>query len=101
MAPKPVFHIDTEHIAPIRESVADAVREMVDIIPHEGTVTFKSLTEGMVNRIAIVVRFLAVLELFKQGLVEIDQAETFGDIHVRWLPDADLAEIDLIDAYEG
>ncbi len=101
LAPKPVFHIDTEHIAPIRVSVADVVREMVDEIPHEGTVTFRSLTEGMVDRIAIVVRFLAVLELFKQGLVEIDQVDLFGDIHVSWLPGADRAEIDLIDVYEG
>jgi len=101
LAPKPVFHIDTEHIAPIRVSVADVVREMVDEIPHEGTVTFRSLTEGMVDRIAIVVRFLAVLELFKQGLIEIDQVDLFGDIHVSWLPGADRAEIDLIDVYEG
>ena len=101
LAPKPVFHIDTEHIAPIRVSVADAVRDMVAEIPHEGTVTFKSLTVGMTDRIAIVVRFLAVLELFKQGLVEIDQVDTFGDIHVSWLTGADLADIDLIDVYEG
>ena len=96
-----MFHIDTEHIAPIRVSVADAVREIVNDIPHEGTVTFRTLTDGMVDRIAIVVRFLAVLELFKQGVVEIDQAEMFGDIHVSWLPGADLADIDLIDVYEG
>jgi segregation and condensation protein A len=74
---------------------------MVAEIPHEGTVTFKSLTVGMTDRIAIVVRFLAVLELFKQGLVEIDQVDTFGDIHVSWLTGADLADIDLIDVYEG
>jgi len=55
----------------------------------------------MTDRIAIVVRFLAVLELFKQGLVEIDQVDTFGDIHVSWLTGADLADIDLIDVYEG
>ena len=47
------------------------------------------------------VRFLAVLELFKQGLIEIDQVDLFGDIHVSWLPGADRAEIDLIDVYEG
>ena len=29
-------------------------------------------------------RFLAVLELFKQGLVELDQAERFGDIGIEW-----------------
>ena len=27
---------------------------------------------------------LAVLELYKRSLVELDQASTFGDIAVRW-----------------
>ena len=30
-------------------------------------------------------RFLAVLELYKQGLVELDQAGTFGDLEIVWL----------------
>ena len=33
----------------------------------------------------MVVRFLAVLELFKKGLVDLDQARTFGDIRIVWL----------------
>ncbi len=31
------------------------------------------------------VRFLAVLELFKQGFVDLDQPRTFGDIQIVWL----------------
>ena len=57
--------------------------------------------ESVVDRIEIAVRFLAVLELYKQGVVEIDQLGTFGDIHVGWRPGADPSEVDLIDAYEG
>jgi segregation and condensation protein A len=30
------------------------------------------------------VRFLALLELFKQGYVELEQTERFGDIEVVW-----------------
>jgi segregation and condensation protein A len=32
-----------------------------------------------------VVRFLAILELFKQGYIDLEQAETFGEITVAWL----------------
>ena len=101
LTPRPVVHVDTEHIAPIRISVADAVAQLVDEIPHGGSVTFRSLTEGLTDRITIVVRFLAVLELFKQGVVEIDQAATFGDIHLSWSPGADAGDVQLVDAYEG
>ena len=49
-------------------------------------------------------RFLALLELFKQGFVELDQTERFGDIEVIWTPgvhhDVTVDQI-LVDAYEG
>ena len=38
----------------------------------------------LVDRIEVIIRFLAVLELFKQGVVEIDQPERFGDIEIEW-----------------
>jgi len=101
LAPRPSVHVETEHIAPIRASVADAVAELVDEIPRTGTVTFRRLTSGLVDRIEIVVRFLAVLELYKQGVVEVDQLGAFGDIHVGWRPGAEPGDVDLIDAYEG
>jgi len=50
------------------------------------------------------VRFLAVLELYKQGLVELDQPATFGDIEIEWIgPSVGGAELALagIDSYEG
>ena len=43
-----------------------------------------------------------MLELFKQGFVEIDQPERFGDIEVSWCGDEEAAaDSILIDAYEG
>ena len=44
----------------------------------------------------------ALLELFKQGYVDLDQAERFGDIDVRWCaPEDASADGILIDAYDG
>ena len=61
-------------MAPIRASVADAVEELVDELPRVGPIAFRRLTAGLAERLEVIVRFLAVLELFKQGLVELDQA---------------------------
>ena len=82
--PKPVAHVDLDHVAPIRASVADAVAELSATLPSLGRVTFRRLTEGLVARLDVIVRFLAVLELYKQGQVEIDQAGTFGVLSVVW-----------------
>ena len=49
------------------------------------------------------VRFLAVLELFKQGFVDLDQPRTFGDIQIVWLgrDRSELEELSPVDAYDG
>jgi len=98
-APKSPKVIGLEHIAPIRASVADAIVAVADQMQHAGRSTFRELVAGIADRIEIVVRFLAILELFKQGRVELDQLERFGDIQVVWLgvEDSSIA----IDNYEG
>lgn len=104
--PKPVPRIDLFHVAPIRASVADAVVELVDELPRVGRITFSRLTSGLVERLEVIVRFLALLELFKQGIVELDQTERFGDIEVVWLGATDgeadaFATLGAIDDYDG
>jgi segregation and condensation protein A len=102
LTPKPVPTVDLFHVTPIRVTVADAVAELVDELPRAGRITFRRLTAELVDRIEVIVRFLAVLELFKQGLVELDQPERFGDIEVSWIGGADVHADELaIDVYEG
>ncbi len=102
LTPKPEPFVDLFHMNPIRITVADAVAELVNELPGLGRVTFRELADGLDDRIEVIVRFLAVLELFKQGYVELDQTERFGDIDVTWTPSGDVSVDDiLIDAYEG
>lgn len=103
ITPKPVPRVDLYHVAPIRVSVADAVVELLDELPRAGRISFRRLTTGLVERLEVIVRFLALLELFKQGMVELDQPDTFGDIEVVWIGATGRAEASdiLIDDYEG
>jgi segregation and condensation protein A len=84
IAPRPVPRIDLAHVAPIRLSVAEAVAALVEELPGAGRLTFRRLTAGL-ERLEVIVHFLALLELFKQGLVELDQADSFGEIEVQWV----------------
>jgi len=85
VTPKPVVRVDLDHVAPIRASVADAVAELVDELPRVERITFRRLTGSLVERLEIIVRFLAVLELYKQGLVDLEQNGNFADLHISWL----------------
>ncbi len=103
MAPKPEPTVDFFHVSAVKASVSDAVREMIDELPGAGRVNFRDLTAGLVDRIEVVVRFLAILELFKQGLIDIRQAQAFGNIELEWVGGnpADAYEALAIDSYDG
>ncbi len=103
MTPRPKAVVSTDHIHSVRVSVTEAVEELVDELPRLGRATFRHLTEDLVERLEIVVRFLAVLELFKQGFIELDQPAAFGDIEIIWVGSPALGVADLagVDTYDG
>jgi segregation and condensation protein A len=80
----PPRDLDLSHVTAIRVSLAeamDAVREQ--LIGHPES-RFRDLIDGCHERIEVVVRFLALLELHREGKIELAQAQVFGDIEVRW-----------------
>ena len=102
LAPRPIMRVELDHVAPIRISVRDAVDELVDELPRVGRITFRRLTQDLVARLDVIVRFLAVLELYKQGMVDLHQAGTFGELDIVWLgAEAAAFDTDFVDVYEG
>ncbi len=102
--PKPVPTVDIHHIHMVRVSVGEAMEELADELPRAGRITFRELTSSFVERLEVVVRFLALLELYKQGMVDLLQTGSFGEIQILWLGGADglsMADLDAIDVYEG
>lgn len=83
--PRPVPRVDLDHVAPIRLSVTDAVDALVRDLPRTGTGTFRELTAHLEQRLEVIVWFLAALELYKDGRVELDQFERFGELRITWL----------------
>jgi segregation and condensation protein A len=107
-APKPLPSVQMEHVAPIRASVTDAVEELLDELPRAGRISFRRLTDSLVEKLEVVIRFLAVLELYKQGLVDLEQATNFGDLTISWIGgDGDasggawMSALASVDAYDG
>lgn len=85
LAPRAAPEVDVSHVAPIRASVRDAIVEVAGLLrEHGGSAGFRELCHGAADRIGVVVRFLALLELFKAGAVDLVQVERFGDIRAAW-----------------
>lgn len=103
LAPRPQARVILDHVAPVRASVRDAVEELMDELPRCGAITFARLTGGLVERLEVIVRFLALLEMYKQGLVDLDQASSFAELTVCWIgTDESLpVVVDLVEEYQG
>jgi segregation and condensation protein A len=101
-APRPVPRVELDHVASIGLSVAEAVAELLDELPRAGRITFRELTSPFGERLEVVVRFLALLELYKQGAVDLLQTGAFGEIQILWLGgDSMVADLEAIDVYDG
>ncbi|HEX6475899.1 MAG TPA: segregation/condensation protein A [Acidimicrobiales bacterium] len=90
-AARPRPKVDLTHVPPARVSVGEAVDELAEELPALGTVTFRNLTVDLAVP-DVIVRFLALLELYKQGRVDLDQGAHFGDLSIAWLADPDPVE---------
>ncbi|MGB9430182.1 MAG: ScpA family protein [Gammaproteobacteria bacterium] len=71
-------HVQMEQLS-VRQRMSDVLASLQD---HEFR-EFSALFTPEEGRRGVVVTFLALLELIKQALIELVQAETFGPIHVR------------------
>lgn len=86
LTPKPPPpRVDLSHVDLIKASVRDTVDELMTALPATGPTTFRRLTAGIEERIQVVVHFLALLELYKDGMIELEQATAFGEMRVTWV----------------
>jgi segregation and condensation protein A len=84
LTPAPRPEVRTSHIAPPKLSVAEAVADLAVRLRERGSSSFEELVGSKALPIEVVVGLLALLELYKRSLVEIEQTATFGAIAVRW-----------------
>lgn len=96
---QPAPLVDIAHLAPIRFKVSDALEHLFEEMPRRGTVLFCDIERRFPGRTGFVVYFLAVLELWRQGYVELSQLRTFGDIEMLWSGEEQTG--DLADARAG
>ena len=88
------FLLESEHIAPKRLPVALTIASVDRLVRGRGHVTFTELVGENSTPEVVVANFLAILELYKRGLVRVSQSEVFGEIDVDHIEGADAYKID-------
>ncbi|WP_442932402.1 segregation and condensation protein A [Micromonospora sp. NBC_01699] len=101
MTPKPAPVVSVAHIHQVRVSVREHAAILRDRLRRMGTATFELLCADCETTLEVVARFLALLELYRDGLVGFTQVQALGELTVRWTgPAHGGAELD-IDEYAG
>lgn len=88
------FLLESEHIAPRRLPVALTIASVDRLVRSRRRITFSDLVGEDSTPEVVVANFLAILELFKRGLVRVSQNEVFGEIDVEHITGAEAYKID-------
>jgi segregation and condensation protein A len=86
-AERPAPRVDLSHVTVDAVTVSETVAALSETLPGEGRTSFRRLTGHLTTRMDVIVHFLALLELCKQGKVSLGQGSTFGDLEVAWITD--------------
>jgi segregation and condensation protein A len=101
MEPKPEPEtIGLGHIHAPAVSVREQATVVVGRLQGSGTMTFRALAADAPDTMTRVARFLALLELFREGVVAFDQVTPLGELSIRWTGTED-AEIEITDEFDG
>ncbi|MGY4914271.1 segregation and condensation protein A [Streptomyces sp. 900116325] len=84
MQPKPKPQVYVDHIHAPLVSVREQAEIVVARVREAGGITFRELTEDAPDTLTVVARFLALLELYREKAVTLDQEEALGELMVRW-----------------
>ena len=82
----PVFSIDHLHQPTV--SVAEQASKMVEQLRRAGRMTFRGLTADAENTLVVIARFLALLELYKEGVIRFEQMISLGELQITWVGSA-------------
>ncbi|WP_233512814.1 segregation and condensation protein A, partial [Micromonospora deserti] len=101
MTPKPVPEVSIAHVHLVRVSVREHAAILTDRLRRAGTATFSLLCADCDATLEVVARFLALLELYREGLVAFVQEQALEELTVRWTGPADGGPDLHIDEYAG
>ena len=99
MAPRPVPMVSMEHLHAPAVSVKEQAGILVTALRRSRTSTFRQLTADCEGPLVVVARFLALLELYREGAVAFDQVDPLGELHIRWTG-SDEGDVEVEDEFD-
>ena len=93
--------VSISHIHQMRVSVPEHAKLLRERLRRAGSATFSLLVADCETTLEVVARFLALLELYRQNLIDFEQPVSLDELTVRWIGGDEAADELDIDDYEG
>jgi segregation and condensation protein A len=85
LTPRPVPTVSLTHLHAPTVSVREQAALVIARLSQVKVATFRSLSSDSPDTLTVVARFLALLELYREGSVAFEQVSPLGELLVRWI----------------
>jgi len=93
----PVVAIAHLHMALV--SVSEQSKLVVEALRHSKTMSFRSLCHDADSTMVVVARFLALLDLYRQGNLRFNQVMALGELQISWTG-SDEGDVEVTDEFD-
>lgn len=99
LTPKVSPVVSVEHLHFPLVSVAEESRLVVEALRRAKSLSFRNLVSDAENTMVIVARFLALLDLYRQGVLRFDQVIAMGELQISWTG-SESGEVEITDEFD-
>jgi segregation and condensation protein A len=85
LTPKTAPLVALEHLHSALVSVAEESKLVVDALRKSKVLSFRNLVQGVDSTLVVVARFLALLDLYRQGALRFEQVMALGELQISWI----------------
>jgi segregation and condensation protein A len=99
LTPKVAPVVAVQHLHMALVSVAEESKMVVEALRHSKSLSFRNLIADADSTLVIVARFLALLDLYRQGVLRFDQVIALGELQISWTGSLD-GEVEITDEFD-
>jgi segregation and condensation protein A len=99
LTPKATPTVAIQHLHMALVSVAEESKMVVEALRHSKTLSFRNLISDADSTLVVVARFLALLDLYRQGVLRFDQVIALGELQISWTGSLE-GEVEITDEFD-
>jgi segregation and condensation protein A len=99
LTPKVSPVVAVEHLHMPLVSVTEESKRVVEALRHSKSLSFRNLISDADSTLVVVARFLALLDLYRQGVLRFEQVMALGELHISWTGSLE-GEVEITDEFD-